>query len=479
MKTLYTLLFSIASIVAAGAQAPTQIIDINPGSGNSAPTNITVFNGSLFFSADDTSGTNSGGVDVSREPWISDGTATGTSLLKDINPGTGSSSPFNVFQFNNELYFTANDGDSELWKTDLTEAGTVKVDLFPSVAGDVPNNAIVFNDVVYLTTNQADGNNQLTEWDGTNPAQIAPNSSGNGEITTVSEIAAYNGLLYLYMETTVDEPAFGRELYSYNPATDTFTLIKDIASGNANSGISGFTVANNLLYFEAQGDLWQSDGTENNTIEVPAAATLGMNGVNNIYNFNNDLLFEGDNGAGDQLWILDTASGVITQISTNSGTNANHDPSDYVTVGNVVYYRGEDSDDTSGNLFRTDGITTRQIDNTIIDIDDLVLLDGLIYMEGDNGSDGKELFVFNPATASIKPVNKQVLRMYPNPSNGVVSFSGDLAADAAFSIYDLGGRSVLEGKLQNNQLTHNLTTGIYFVELQQTGIATKMKLIVE
>jgi ELWxxDGT repeat protein len=479
MKKLSSLFIALIAATTSFAQAPTQFLDIDAGTGNSSPTSLFVFNNTLFFSADDSGGTNTGGIDLGREPWISDGTVANTNLLLDINSGTGNSSPFNVFEFNNAIYFTANDGAAELWTTDLTAAGTTKVDLFPAVNGDVPNNAIVFENVVYLTTNQADGNNQLTEWDGTNPAQIAPNAAGASEITTVSEIVGYNNLLYLYMETSVDEPTTGRELYSYNPSTDTYTLIKDIASGNDNAGISDFTIANGLLYFEAQGDLWQTDGTEANTIQVPAANVLGMNGVADLYNFNEDILFEGDNGAGDQLWILDTASGVITQISTNAGTNANHDPTDYVTIGDMVYYRGEDSNDTNGNLFRTDGVTTTQLDDTIIDIDDLVVLDGLIYMEGDNGTDGNELFVFNPATASLDPVNKTTLRMYPNPSNGLLSFSGDLEADASYSVYDLSGRSVLHGKLQNNQLRHALNTGIYFVEIQQAETTQKMKLIVE
>jgi ELWxxDGT repeat protein len=70
------------------------------------------------------------------ELWRSDGTTTGTYLLKDVNPNTHielvkpwSSRINTFFNFKNELYFFANgDGEGyELWKTDGTSNGTVIV----------------------------------------------------------------------------------------------------------------------------------------------------------------------------------------------------------------------------------------------------------------------------------------------------------------------------------------------------------------
>src|SRR6185503_15210418 len=62
------------------------------------------------------------------ELWRTDGTPAGTFVLKDINPGAGSSNPASLTVFNNTLFFTANDGTSgtELWKSDGTAAGTVQ-----------------------------------------------------------------------------------------------------------------------------------------------------------------------------------------------------------------------------------------------------------------------------------------------------------------------------------------------------------------
>ena len=84
---------------------------------------LGVLNNHLIFHAD-----NAGGVEL----WASDGTTSGTTVLKDINPGNGDSMAYVYAQstfFNNELYFTADNGanGSELWKTDGTQQGTVMV----------------------------------------------------------------------------------------------------------------------------------------------------------------------------------------------------------------------------------------------------------------------------------------------------------------------------------------------------------------
>lgn len=479
MKKIYLSLLTIAAGFMTTAQVPTVVADFNPGTANFSPNNLTVFNNSLYFGGDDSSGTSTGGVDQGRELWISDGTAAGTSLLLDINPGSSGSSPFNFFEFNNNLYFTGNDGAAELWTTDGTAVGTTKVDLFPAIVGDVPNNAVVLGSSVYLTTNQNGTNNQLTEWDGTNAAAIAADAVNASATTFVSDMTTWNGLIYAYMDYSPDEPTLGRELYTYNPATDTYTLILDIATGTGNSGISNFTSTATKLYFEAQGDLWETDGTTAGTQQVPAAATLGMNGVNNLFAFNNEILFEGDNGAGDQLWSLDTTTGVITQLSNNSGSNSNHDPSDYVIYGGEVYYRGEDSNDTDGHLFKYDGTSISQQDNTIKDLDDLVVFNNKIYFEGDqDGVTGNELFVFDPNTATIETVINTTASIYPNPNNGSFTIDTETNVDQ-YRIYDLSGRVVETGVVTNNRIDSNLNTGVYLLELTGETAIQNIKFIVE
>ncbi len=74
---------------------------------------------------------------LGEELWITDGTVQGTKLVKDINPGAVSASPFNLFVFNNRLFFYASSPGygSEPWISDGTEAGTgLLADMTPGPA---------------------------------------------------------------------------------------------------------------------------------------------------------------------------------------------------------------------------------------------------------------------------------------------------------------------------------------------------------
>jgi ELWxxDGT repeat protein len=132
--------------VTDGTTAGTSLVkDINPGTESSYPFLVlsAVINNKFYFQA--TTAANG------AELWVSDGTAAGTTLLKDINPGAGSSDAFpmkpydmiNGFTdvlYNGKIFLSATDptNGSELWMTDGTAAGTTLVkDINPGVADGV------------------------------------------------------------------------------------------------------------------------------------------------------------------------------------------------------------------------------------------------------------------------------------------------------------------------------------------------------
>lgn len=112
-----------------GTEAGTTLVkDIYPGSESSFPRLRAAIQGQVFMFADD-------GVN-GRELWVSDGTAVGTTLVKDINPNGSAVSyqywaedaiAFDIF------FFSASDGQGQpadsrdLWASTGTAANTIKI----------------------------------------------------------------------------------------------------------------------------------------------------------------------------------------------------------------------------------------------------------------------------------------------------------------------------------------------------------------
>src|SRR2546423_15176411 len=85
--------------------------DINAASDthHSDPDKLVEVNGTIFFSGIDS--------DAGRELLATDGTVSGTRVVKDINPGVAPSNPVGLTKVNGTLFFFADDGvhGQELW----------------------------------------------------------------------------------------------------------------------------------------------------------------------------------------------------------------------------------------------------------------------------------------------------------------------------------------------------------------------------
>ncbi len=117
-----------------------------------------LYNGKFFFSAYNTSSGN--------ELWISDGSASGTNMVKDINSGKGDGIPSQLTYYGGYLYtkqglfFPANDGSHgiELWQSNGTAAGTTIVqDINANAKNSNPElNFFLVNGKIFF--NATDGN---------------------------------------------------------------------------------------------------------------------------------------------------------------------------------------------------------------------------------------------------------------------------------------------------------------------------------
>jgi ELWxxDGT repeat protein len=79
----------LASLLVADPVSAQRLVrDINTATADSNPANLTVVGGTLFFTVLD--------PETGVELWKSDGTAEGTTLVADINPGSANSYPLDL-----------------------------------------------------------------------------------------------------------------------------------------------------------------------------------------------------------------------------------------------------------------------------------------------------------------------------------------------------------------------------------------------
>jgi len=321
---------------------------------------ITAIDGAFVFGADD-------GVH-GWEPWRSDGTAAGTSLLSDLVPGSVGSNAGGFTTANGAFafFFAATDaGQAALWRTDGTTEGTQRIAGFgdPPADGFRPEVLGVAGGKLVFTTWR--GNNRFRLWssDGT-PAGTAPIAEFAGDFIGLpipfpyegpsSNGTSVGGFLYF----TANDGMHGREPWRTDGTAGGTALVADIdpgAEGSEGGGFAalgnsvvfaafdpahgtnpwiattgtpgarlvrdvrpgpqgvtyGLLTAGDAVYFTADdgtsgGEPWRTDGTENGTFRVADIAP-GPNGSQPGFFFVKDgeAFFLANSGDGAELWKTD------------------------------------------------------------------------------------------------------------------------------------------------------------------------------
>jgi ELWxxDGT repeat protein len=303
--------------------------DFNPG------LYLTNVNGTLFFQAND--GTHG------SELWESNGTAAGTFMVKDINPGSGTSNPSYPANVNGTLFFAAVDGThgGELWRSDGTAAGTFLVDdINPGAGGSYPSFLTNVNGTLFFQANDGAGN-ELWE----------SNGSAAGTFL-VKDISLGNFFLYRYRSTNVNGTLFfradGNELWESNGSTAGTFLVKDFNPGSASSYPEYLTNVNGTLFFQADDgthgtQLWESNGSTAGTFLVQDINGSAGSAPSYLTNVGGTLFFEAyDSTHGYELWESNgSAAGTVIVQEINPGS-ANSKPEYLTNVNGTLFFAAND-----------------------------------------------------------------------------------------------------------------------------------------
>lgn len=386
--------------------AQQQVKDIRPGSGSSSPRNLISYNGLVYFGADTSitgnnpklwrsDGTSAGTILLSSknihpsggfntkasangyvffgaydpvfgyELHKTDGTVSGTTLVKDIRSGSTGSQIKDLFEFNGNVYFYAEDGihGDELWKSDGTALGTVMLqDVRPGQYGSLSNTSsgatgskyAILNNELYFSAwdGGATTASELWKTDGTTAVKVKTSSTGDfGRYP--HNLITFNGNVYFSAYTPVGGNNIeGRELYITDGTDSGTQLLKNINPANyQDSSPDNFTIANNTLFFSAYDgsigrELWKTDGTQLGTILVkdiyPGGTTSSamISPTVPFFAFNNTLFFSAYNTSGGaELWKSDgTLNGTVMVKDIMSGTNNSY-PNNFCEASGVLFLR--------------------------------------------------------------------------------------------------------------------------------------------
>ena len=524
--------------------------DINTGTSNNGGSMSAVYleqdavmgNEMYFFATDSTNG---------YELWKSDGTESGTVMVKDINNGSGSSMPFSnsalsvnsnlhlkAMNNTNTLFFVANDGihGEELWKTDGTASGTVMVKDINSANGNSGHSEIgeftQMGSTLYFRADDGTNGQELWKTDGTSSGtvmvkDINPGNAGVVDCDCLRAITVVGNTLYF----TADDGTHGEELWKSDGTTAGTVMVKNIGTGGLGaegSGIEHISVAGNYIYFAAKPTLsvtslfrsdgtaagtvvikpndfiwtkptitigstlffvggstynatiWKSNGTsssttmavdvlpQTNTLHTLGADTYGIGGKRCDRNVGNSFYFMArDHAAGGgldtrYLWKSDgTASGTV-QVKDVNNANVTGGWSTCGIIGDTLFFVKEQT----RQLWKTNG--TPSGTKMIIDMDSLspsgygelswnfASINNKLYFGAGDGTNGIELWAYNPTNLTLNtppPVSWETYPALPagmSISNGVISGTPSVyAVNQTYTIYA-------------NQSGQTTTFGMYF-----------------
>jgi ELWxxDGT repeat protein len=338
----------------------TQLVkNIRPGSGSSSPHSLAECNGKLLFVCD-----SDNGVAIGDELWVSDGTSSGTQLLKDVIPGSGDSGidgPITTVA--GVAYFDANTtsgAGSHPWRSDGTAAGTYRL-MDPGVGYGYPGAFTAFKGATYFLMKDSTSGSEYALW------KTTGTTSSNVRIKTKiadrrDYMVATSTHLYFRGYSTTN----GVELWKTDGTSGGTVLVKDVRTGTG-SGMDSYygspselIAVGDTIYFVGDDgvsgkQIWKSNGTATGTVpvqEVFNAAGQAAPKPTGLVSFSGRAFFRMTrDGYGTEWWSTNgssidatpaadvypgATSGIYTYQYVYSG--------EQVVIGSNLYFVGKDAD---------------------------------------------------------------------------------------------------------------------------------------
>jgi ELWxxDGT repeat protein len=499
-----------------GSEVNTFLIDnINKSKNGLKNQTLNVLNSNLIFTADN--GT------TGNELWKYNGSST--TLVKDINVGSGTSYIQSITNSENELFFNSYDGihGRSLWKSDGSEWGTKLV--HETFEGTAPYILTTHNGVLYFIARK-NGQSLLCSSDGITINVIK--DLGNN-ISRVTEMVSSGNYIYFSLETYENS-----ELWMSDGTETGTTVIKDLSSCNTltdiddvlffvgsetnerielwttggtesttkqvkNIGFEHSSIPKNLINFngtifftaftnENGRELWKSNGSENGTILVKDINLGSQSSIDNgnLCIMDNTLYFSANNGEnGYELWKSDgTELGTSIVKDINIGPEGSF-PTELKSIDNSLYFQAYDTEHGS-ELWKSDGTESGTL--LVYDIipgivsstpTNITSINSDIFFIAESIDNGRQIWKSpnNLLGSLTKEFDKDQISVFPNPFTNFIHLNTKLKPEN-FSIHTINGKSIDVKISKNNNIdVSELAPGLYILKFNIVGKTYHKKML--
>lgn len=323
MKTILTCFFALNLQFLAYSQEP--LLDICKQDCYSYPNLLFRTDSTVFFSAYNT--------ETNFELWKSDGTKSGTVMVKDLTPGSyGTSFNQNYYNDNGKFYFMTRVASHfyrlQLWVTDGTESGTIMLKLSHSISGslDAPGQIIRFKDKIYFISSDSTNGVALWTTDGTveGTTLFKTLEDESNDARTLYNMFVKDDKLYFFANTKL----YGNELWVSDGTAEGTKLFIDFVPGQLSGvGLGGqsFFFKNHLYFYGRRVNnsihgMMRSDFTFEGTKYMDSINFPALRATASGSNYQDDsvIIFNCYNNNTGELWLSDGTETGFKQIKMDS-----------------------------------------------------------------------------------------------------------------------------------------------------------------
>lgn len=309
-----------ATLRADGPAHLVRDIRTEPTMASSYPSGFTAAGSSTYFFAD-------------TELWRSDGTPEGTLRVANVEPdGVFEFHPTVLAALGDTLLFAVGRHETgiELWRSDGTEAGTQLVkDINAGPAGSMPRNGVILGGHMFFTADDGETGRELWSTDGTAAGTVR-----------VADLAPGPGSWEPWQLTPVGEHLYftAFQLWVSDGTADGTVPVAGIDYDTARSAPRELTAVGDTLYFVADDaaageELWRVDAGQ--SARRVADLYPGPTGSSpyNLVEFHGDVCFFASHPGDLDLWCSDGTEGGTRGIATGAVS-----PADLIAVGDLLFF---------------------------------------------------------------------------------------------------------------------------------------------